>query len=183
MDLSFAREESYDRIGEGCPICNRAHRPEVESTAGRPTRILVAEDEPAVAQLIQYNLALDGRSVEVVEDGESALRTLRQAPPSLLVLDLLLPLRSGWQVLREIRSDPDPIVRSVPVLVVSALACDRLARQLADFGAADLVGKPFSVEGLRTRVREILAESRECGAGERFTKSPRSAHRTVTTTR
>ena len=159
MNLSLARSDTEDLQGDDCPICNRRHRLEQGSGIRRPARVLVAEDEPNVGTLIAYNLELDGHRVTCVEDGEAALRVLRETPPDLLVLDLLLPLRSGWQVFREIRSDPDARVRGVPVVVVSALACDRLARQLAGYGAEDVLGKPFSVEELRNRVRNVLLGS------------------------
>jgi len=83
-----------------------------------------------VASLIAYNLEQDGYRVSLAADGDEALRALIASPPELLVLDLLLPLRSGWQVLRELRSHRERRLSELPVLVVSALACDRLERQL-----------------------------------------------------
>ena len=136
-----------------CPICSASHR--ADAPVGTE-KILVAEDEPAVASLIAYNLEQDGYRVTIAEDGEEALRSLRAAPPELLVLDLLLPLRSGWQVLREIRTRRELGLSEIPVLVVSALACDRLERQLAAMGAQVVIGKPFSVQGLRDTVRRLI---------------------------
>jgi DNA-binding response OmpR family regulator len=135
-----------------CPICATSHR--TDAPVGSE-RILVAEDEPSVASLIAYNLEQDGYRVMVTGDGEEALRALASSPPELLVLDLLLPLRSGWQVLREIRTRRG--LAGLPVLVVSALACDRLARQLAALGAQAVIGKPFSVQELRETVRRLMA--------------------------
>lgn len=156
MNLSLATEPTFDRQGDDCPICGRRHRLEIDGGIRRTSRILVAEDEPSVSRLIAYNLELDGHHVECVEDGDAALERLVADPPDVLVLDLLLPLRSGWQVLRALRARREPTIRDVPVLVVSALACDRLARQLAPYGAAELLGKPFSVDELRQRVRQTL---------------------------
>jgi DNA-binding response OmpR family regulator len=145
----------------------RRHRLEIATGPRPPARILVTEDEPAVADLIAYNLELDGHLVDCATDGEAALRAIREQPPDLIVLDLLLPLRSGWQVLRDIRSDPEPRIARLPVLVVSALACDRLARQLADGYQAEVIGKPFSVDELRSTVRRALigAGDPRCGEG------------------
>jgi CheY-like chemotaxis protein len=135
-----------------CPICAASHR--TDAPVGSE-RILVAEDEPSVASLITYNLEQDGYRVTVAGDGEEALRALVSSPPELLVLDLLLPLRSGWQVLREMRTRRG--LADLPVLVVSALACERLGRQLAALGAQAVIGKPFSVQELRDTVRRLIA--------------------------
>ena len=135
-----------------CPICAASHR--TDAPVGSE-RILVVEDEPSVASLIAYNLEQDGYRVTVARDGVEALRALASSPPELLVLDLLLPLRSGWQVLREIRTRRG--LAELPVLVVSALACDRLDRQLAALGAQAVIGKPFSVQELRETVRRLIA--------------------------
>ena len=136
-----------------CPICMRSHRSGERSIA---SRILVAEDDSSIAQLIAYNLAQDGHLLTVVSDGSSALRALRASPPDLLILDLLLPLQSGWQVLRELRRRRELPSAAPPVLVVSALACERLKRELANSGAQRVLGKPFSVKDLLETVRGLL---------------------------
>lgn len=155
MTSSAAQSTPYDPEGDDCPICRRRHRLELAAGPRRPARILVTEDEPAVADLIAYNLELDGYRVACVADGEAAVQAIREEPPDLLVLDLLLPLRSGWQVLRDVRSDADTRIGRLPVLVVSALACDRLAGQLAGYGV-EVLGKPFSVDELRGTVQNLL---------------------------
>jgi DNA-binding response OmpR family regulator len=157
MNLRTVHCEVDDRVAlddDRCPLCKLSHRGTVPTG---PERILVAEDEPSVAGLIAYNLEQDGYRVSVAADGEEALRALATSPPQLLVLDLLLPLRSGWQVLREIRSNREPRLLQLPVLVVSALACDRLERQLSAMGAQAVLGKPFSVQDLRTTVRQLIS--------------------------
>lgn len=160
MNPSLVTSATFDRQGDDCPICGRHHRLEVDGGIRGASRILVAEDEPSVGRLIAYNLELDGHHVECVENGDAALERLVADPPDVLVLDLLLPLRSGWQVLRAIRARRESKIRDVPVLVISALACERLAQQLAPYGAAELLGKPFSVDELRRRVREMLEATR-----------------------
>src|SRR5258705_12794125 len=135
MNLRTVACEVEDGVAPGderCPICSESHRA-VAPTG--PERILIAEDEPSVASLIAYNLEQDGYRVTIAGDGDEALRSLAASPPELLVLDLLLPLRSGWQVLREVRTRGDLGLADLPVLVVSALACDRLERQLSAMGA------------------------------------------------
>lgn len=141
---------------EPCPICSHRHRDEIRGSI-RPPEILVAEDESSVARLIAYHLEADGCRVSVAEDGLAALDALRRTPPDLLILDLLLPLQSGWQVLRTLRSHPQPELSGLPVLVVSALACERLEKQLSSIGPLRVLGKPFALEDLRESVRSLLA--------------------------
>jgi DNA-binding response OmpR family regulator len=141
-----------------CPICNLRHRNELRGTV-RPAEILVVEDEPSIANLIAHNLEQGGYRVSIAADGVQALRTLREAPPDLLILDLLLPLQSGWQVLRELRAHRVARLSKLPVVVVSALACERLERQASVLGAERVLGKPFSVQELLDVVRELLSRS------------------------
>jgi DNA-binding response OmpR family regulator len=152
---SRARRELGEPEADECPICSHKHREELRGWIP-PKEILVAEDEPSVARLIAYNLEQDGYRVTIAGDGVTALRVLRERPPDLLVLDLLLPLQSGWQVLRALRSQGQPRGSHLPVLIVSALGCERLERQLSVIGAQRVLGKPFSVEELRAIVRELL---------------------------
>jgi DNA-binding response OmpR family regulator len=124
------------------------------------TRVLVVEDDVAIANLIAYNLERSGHHVTVASDGAEALRRLRQSPPDLVVLDLLLPLRSGWQVLREMRSGRGRLA-AVPVLLVTALACERLARDVEHLGAQGVLGKPFAVAELCRAARELIDAHRD----------------------
>jgi DNA-binding response OmpR family regulator len=163
VDPRRAWLQENDLQAEECPICNRRHRSELRGTA-RPAEILVVEDETSVAKLIAYNLEQDGYRVSTAADGVQALRALREAPPDLLILDLLLPRRSGWQVLRELRANRDTRLASLPVIVVSALACDRLERQLSVLGAEHVLGKPFSVQELLAVCRELLDHRRAASA-------------------
>ncbi len=148
-----------------CPLCQGRHGgalAHIRGVAEAPSpakRLLVVEDEPAIAELLAYNLTKQGHSVATVHDGVAALEALASFRPDLLVLDLLLPLKSGWQVLRQIRNHPEPAIAKLPVIVVSALAGERLARELAANGAPYLLGKPFSVTELCDLVARLLVDS------------------------
>jgi DNA-binding response OmpR family regulator len=124
---------------------------------------LVVEDDDAIAELIAYNLERSGHRVTIVADGVEALRRLHRSVPDLVILDLLLPLRSGWQVLREMRGGPARLA-AVPVLLVTALACERLAKDLPGLGAQGLLGKPFAVADLCQTVRELVDAHRGAAA-------------------
>jgi two-component system response regulator RegX3 len=119
------------------------------------TRILVVEDEESLADSVRYNLEREGYSVSVAPDGRRALERFRADPPSLVILDLMLPEVSGLDVCRTIRSDSD-----VPIIMVTAK--DSEADKVAglELGADDYVTKPFSMRELVSRVRANLRRTR-----------------------
>ncbi|MEA2374893.1 MAG: hypothetical protein QOD53_1356 [Thermoleophilaceae bacterium] len=115
-------------------------------------RILVIEDEPAIADFIDRGLRGDGYSVELAADGVEGERRATEDQFDLVVLDLMLPRRPGVDVLRAIR-ELDP---ALPVIVLTALGEveDRIAG--LDAGATDYLSKPFSFEELTARIRAHL---------------------------
>ena len=114
-------------------------------------RILIVEDEPALAESVQYSLSREGFDVEVASDGEKALERFRTSSPDLVVLDLMLPRLSGLDVCRIVRGES-----SVPIVIVTAK--DGEADKVAglELGADDYVTKPFSMRELISRVRALL---------------------------
>jgi two-component system, OmpR family, response regulator RegX3 len=123
-------------------------------------RILVVEDEPALADAVGYALRGDGHDVETVDDGEHAIQVAKERPYDLLVLDLMLPGVSGLEVCRRLRDES-----AVPILMLTArdAEVDRVVGLEA--GADDYITKPFSMSELLARVRAILRR-RELDAGE-----------------
>ncbi len=120
-------------------------------------KVLVVEDEPSIAHLIAYNLEQAGHCVEVAEDGEQACAQVESFGPNLVTLDLLLPLKSGWQVLEYIRRHPDARVRQVPIIVVSALASQRQQEELQHSSVHHCLSKPFSISELCLLVHHHLS--------------------------
>jgi two-component system phosphate regulon response regulator PhoB len=120
-----------------------------------PTRrILVVEDEKDLAELVAFNLKKHGFQAVTVGDGGSALRAVAQQLPDLIILDLMLPVMSGLDVARQIRTNPK--TAAVPILMLTARSdeTDQLAGLSA--GADDYVTKPFSMKVLLARVTSLL---------------------------
>jgi two-component system response regulator RegX3 len=129
----------------------------VTSSASQ-ARILVVEDEAALADTVRYNLEREGYAVAVAADGRRALERFRVDSPSLVILDLMLPELSGLDVCREIRQ-----ISTVPIIMVTAK--DSEADKVAglELGADDYVTKPFSVRELVSRVRAHLRREEMSG--------------------
>ncbi len=115
-------------------------------------RILVVEDERAIANVLRRGLALDGYTVAIAEGGKAALEAVRDRSPDLVVLDLMLPDLDGLEVARRLRAAGE----HMPVLMLTARdgVSDRV-RGL-DAGADDYLVKPFALEELLARVRALL---------------------------
>jgi DNA-binding response OmpR family regulator len=121
-------------------------------------RILVVEDELSIANLICYNLEQAGYRVAVAFDGEEALRMIESFGPHLVTLDLLLPRRSGWQILHDIRTHPRKPIAQLPVIVLSALSSPQLRNELRRSGVYHCLNKPFSVTELCLLVNSLVKE-------------------------
>ena len=114
-------------------------------------RILVVDDEPAIADSVAYALDSEGFDVDVVGDGGEALRAARERDYDLMVLDLLLPGVPGLEVARLLRAESD-----LPIIMLTARDAE-LDRVLGlELGADDYVAKPFSIAELVSRVRALL---------------------------
>ena len=117
-------------------------------------KILIVEDEPSIAEVLQYNLEQQGLGVEIIDRGDQALEAIRAQPPALVILDLMLPGLDGLDVLREVRRHDE--TSKVPVLILTAKGeeVDRIVG--LELGADDYIPKPFSPRELVLRVKAIL---------------------------
>jgi two-component system alkaline phosphatase synthesis response regulator PhoP len=115
-------------------------------------RILVVEDEPAIALALEDDLTLEGHQVEVVADGETAVRAARGQTFDLILLDVMLPKKDGFEVCRELRRAG---VRT-PILMLTARTQEAEKVMGLDLGADDYLTKPYGRHELRARVRALL---------------------------
>ena len=122
------------------------------------TRVLVVDDEAPIRRALQIGLAAQGYDVLIAADARTALDACREDAPDVVLLDLGLPDRSGFEVLRELRR-----WREMPVIVVSARHGSTDKVDALDLGADDYVTKPFGMEELMARLRAAV---RRAGAGE-----------------
>ena len=130
-------------------------------------KILVVEDERDIAALVAYHLTKEGYRVRTTEGGQEALEAVRSEKPDLMVLDLMLPGFSGYEVLHELRRRPD--MADVPVVVLTARRDEADRVKGLELGADDYVTKPFSPRELVLRVAAVLrrAQSPAIAAGGR----------------
>ena len=117
-------------------------------------RILVVEDEPSIAELIAINLTHAGYEVERALQTDLAMNMMRDQLPSLLILDWMLPGKSGVQFAKELRSNE--LTRSLPILMLTAKSDESDKVLGLDSGADDYVTKPFSPKELVARVKALL---------------------------
>jgi two-component system phosphate regulon response regulator PhoB len=126
--------------------------------------ILIVEDEADLQQVLAYNLRQAGHDVLTASSGEAALAIIRQRPPDLVVLDLMLPGVTGIEVCRVIKSDPS--TRQVAVLILTAKGAEIDRVVGFELGADDYVVKPFSVRELALRVQAILRRGHDSAPSE-----------------
>lgn len=120
-------------------------------------RILVVDDDRQITRLLSGYLEKSGMTVLTAHDGENALRVIRHERPDLIVLDLMLPGRDGWDITRTLRSDER--LCAIPILMLTARVEDTDKILGLELGADDYLTKPFNPREVVARVRAILRRS------------------------
>ena len=121
-------------------------------------RIVVADDDADIRDLVVSKLRQAGHDVHAVEDGAAAVEACQAVPPDLVVLDVMMPGMGGLDATRALRLDPR--LARVPVILLTARAQESDIEQGFGAGADDYVVKPFSPRELASRVAAVLARSR-----------------------
>ena len=122
------------------------------------TGILIADDDPDIRDLVAFKLEQAGFDVTAVDNGLAALSAAQDAPPDLVVLDVMMPGMSGIDVCRELRSRPP--TATLPIILLTARAQEGDVEVGFGAGADDYVVKPFSPRELVSRVEAVLARMR-----------------------
>jgi two-component system response regulator RegX3 len=135
-------------------------------------RILIVEDEPSLADTLSYNLRREGYTVSVAADGREGLREFKASVPSLVILDLMLPELSGFDLCRLIRAES-----TLPIIITTAKDSEADKVTGLELGADDYMTKPFSCLELVARVRAHLRRS----SGQTFTPAKMAAEEEVLT--
>jgi DNA-binding response OmpR family regulator len=117
-------------------------------------KVLIADDEPNIVVSLEYLMKREGYEVHVARDGAAALAALREHKPALLLLDVMMPVKSGFEVLAAARADET--LAGLKVLMLSAKGREADAAQGLGLGADAYMTKPFSTRELAAKVRELL---------------------------
>lgn len=131
------------------------HQTEEPRSVPVSTKIMVVDDENLIRQLLTYQLGGAGYAVRSAESGRSALERLLIEQPDLVLLDVMMPDMSGWEVCRQIRQYSD-----VPIIMLTAKSSDRDVVTGLTTGADDYIAKPYNLEQLLARVEAVLRRSR-----------------------
>ncbi len=119
-------------------------------------KVMVIDDDPAIIEVIEIMLSLDGYVAAHASDSSGALERVRQEAPDLILLDLMMPSVDGWQVLAALRRDRE--TQDIPVVMLTARAdLEQMIDDPARLGLADFVVKPFDFESLTSAVRKGLS--------------------------
>jgi DNA-binding response OmpR family regulator len=121
-------------------------------------KILVADDEPNIVAAIEFLLQQSGYEVHIAKNGEEALRLVETCVPDLVLLDVMMPLKSGYEVCTRIRERAD--WRHIKVVMLSAKGRDAEVNKGLSLGADLYVTKPFSTRELMARIKELLDQGK-----------------------
>ena len=133
------------------------HRRAPGTEAANVGRILVADDDEDIRDLVAFRLQLEGHEVHIVGDGALASKSVAEFEPDLVILDVMMPRLGGLELCAELRSSVG--TERLPVLLLSAKARESDIEAGFDAGADDYLVKPFSPRELARRVRVVLARS------------------------
>lgn len=120
-------------------------------------KILVVDDEPNIVLSLEFLMKQAGFQVRTASDGEAALTAVAAEPPDLVLLDVMMPRKNGYEVCQAIRANPD--WKGVRIVMLTAKGREVEREKGLALGADDYITKPFSTQEVVERVRELLAEA------------------------
>ena len=117
-------------------------------------RVLLIEDEPNIIEALSFILSRDGWTVHTHEDGSTAMDKLISMPPDMIILDVMLPGRSGFDILRDLRANE--VTKEIPVMMLTARGQEKDRELAIRLGANHFMTKPFSNSDVRDYVRSLM---------------------------
>ncbi|GAB2679743.1 response regulator transcription factor [Flavihumibacter cheonanensis] len=132
----------------------------------RDKKILIADDEPDILEIIQYNLQAEGYTVYTAKDGDEALMRAKQIKPDLIILDIMMPKKNGVEVCELLRAQP--AYKDTLIIFLTALSDESSQLKGLDTGADDYISKPISPKLLTSRVNALfrrVTKKEEAGTG------------------
>lgn len=126
-------------------------------------RVMIVEDEPNIVESLSFVFSREGWQVTAALDGDTAIERLLSEPPDILVLDVMLPPHSGFEVLKRVRSEPG--LKHLPVIVLTAKGQEKDRHTALRLGADAFVTKPFSNRDIVQQVRDLAASKQGADGG------------------
>ena len=125
------------------------------------TKILIADDEPNIVAALEFLLQRSGYEVHVARNGDEALKLVEATHPDLVLLDVMMPQKSGYEVCMRIRERAD--WRHIKIIMLSAKGRDAEVSKGLSIGADIYITKPFSTRELMDKIKDLLGQSTEAG--------------------
>lgn len=136
----------------------RKAAPAAKSAPSPPLpRVLSIEDDAAMGQFLRAVFTVQGFTFDLATDGRLGLTLARERRPDLVILDLLMPYKDGFEVLRELKEDP--VTQPIPIIILSSSSREEDMVKALNAGADDFVTKPFRARELMARVRKVLGKA------------------------
>jgi two-component system phosphate regulon response regulator PhoB len=126
--------------------------------------VFIAEDETSIVTLLKYNLEKEGHKVSYSENGEDALKQIKDKHPDLILMDWMLPDLSGVEICKNLKKDKK--YNDIPVIMLTAKGEEEDKLRAFDTGADDYVTKPFSQKELSARIKSLLRRSKPQSSGD-----------------
>ncbi len=121
-----------------------------------PKTILIVDDEPNIVLSVEFLMKRAGHEVAIARDGQEALDMLSQTKPDLMILDVMMPRKNGFEVCSEVRANPE--LADLPILMLTAKGREAEMKKGLSLGADAYMTKPFSTHELVTKVNEMLTQ-------------------------
>ena len=121
--------------------------------------LLIADDDPEILSMLSLRLGQKGYDVLEAADGIETIRRAREKRPDVVILDVMMPRKNGWEVARELRSDPD--LRDVGIVMLTAIGEKVNEMTSPLYGADDYVDKPFDFADLEARIKRVIEDRRK----------------------